>query len=61
MTATEPHAAVPSERDARSFDDLVADAAEVTRQLAEVPRPRRVLVIPERAHGLVAGLDSYGD
>ena len=61
MTAPEPHADVPSEAEAHSLDDLVSDAAEVTRHLAEVPRPRRTLTIPDRAVGVVAGLDSYGD
>ena len=61
MTVPEPHAAVPSEAEAHSLDDLVSDAAEVTRHLAEVPLPRRTLTIPDRAVGVVAGLDSYGD
>jgi hypothetical protein len=61
VTAPEPHADVPSEAEAHSLDDLVSDAAEVTRHLAEVPRPRRTLTIPDRAVGVVAGLDSYGD
>lgn len=61
MTVPEPHADVPSEAEAHSLDDLVSDAAEVTRHLAEVPRPRRTLTIPDRAVGVVAGLDSYGD
>lgn len=43
-----------------SFDDLVADGAEVVRHLAEVPR-QRALRIPERAVALVSGLDTYGD
>ena len=61
MTVHEPHADVPSEAEAHSLDDLVSDAAEVTRHLAEVPAPRRTLTIPDRAVGVVAGLDSYGD
>ena len=61
MTVPEPHADVPSEAEAHSLDDFVADAAEVTRHLSEVPGPRRVLVIPERARRVVADLDSYGD
>ena len=61
MTVHEPHADVPSEAEAHSLDDLVSDAAEVTRHLSEVPRPRRTLTIPDRAVGVVAGLDSYGD
>jgi hypothetical protein len=61
VTVHEPHADVPSEAEAHSLDDLVSDAAEVTRHLAEVPGPRRTLTIPDRAVGVVAGLDSYGD
>jgi hypothetical protein len=62
VTVAEPHADVPSEAEAHSLDELVSDAAEVTRHLAEVPRPRRrTLTIPDRAAGVVAGLDSYGD
>ena len=61
MTATVPHQDVPSEVEPRSLDDLVADAAEVTRHLSEVPVPRHGLVIPERARRVVADLDTYGD
>ena len=61
MTAAAAHQDVPSEAEPGSLDDLVADAAEVTRHLAEVPGPRRVLAIPERARRVVADLDSYGD
>ena len=61
MTVPEPHADVPSEAEAHSLDDFVSDAAEVTRHLAEVPQPRRTLISPDRAVGVVAGLDSYGD
>jgi hypothetical protein len=61
VTVPEQHADVPSEAEAHSLDDFVSDAAEVTRHLAEVPPPRRTLTIPDRAVGLVAGLDSYGD
>ena len=61
MTATVPHQDVPSEVEPASLDDLVADAAEVSRHLAEVPPPRRVLRIPEPAVRVVADLDSYGD
>ena len=61
MTVPEQHADVPSEAEAHSLDDFVSDAAEVTRHLAEVPQPRRTLTIPDRAIGVVAGLDSYGD
>jgi hypothetical protein len=43
-----------------SFDSLIADGAEVTRHLAEVPRQRAV-TIPARAVALVADLDAYGD
>jgi len=51
----------PAAAEAGSFDDLVSDCAEVTRHLAEVPPPRRTLTIPDRAVGVVAGLDTYGD
>jgi hypothetical protein len=61
VTVPEQHADVPSEAEAHSLDDFVSDAAEVTRHLAEVPPPRRTLTIPDRAVGVVAGLDSYGD
>ena len=61
MTVPDPRVEPPAETEAASLDDLVSDAAEVTRHLAEVPRPRRTLTIPERAVGVVAGLDSYGD
>ena len=61
MTALAPHTGVPSDVEPGSLDDLVADAAEVSRHLAEVPRPRHVLRIPEPAVSVVAGLDSYGD
>ena len=61
VTVVEPHTELPSETEARSLDDLVSDCAEVIRNLAEVPRPRRTLTIPDRAVGVVAGLDSYGD
>lgn len=46
--------------DAASLDALVADCAEVTRHLAEVPR-QQVITIPARAVALVAGMGSYGD
>ena len=65
MTASHQDQRVPSETEPRSLDDLVADAAEVRRHLAEVPRARpgrsSVLRIPERAVDVVADLDSYGD
>jgi hypothetical protein len=61
VTIVAPHADVPSEAEPDSFDDMVADCAEVTRHLAEVPHPRRTVSIPDRAVGIVAGLDSYGD
>jgi hypothetical protein len=56
----------PGEVDARSFDDLVADCADLTRQLlvlrpVVVPAPRSVITIPEGALTVVSGLDSYGD
>ena len=61
MTGSHQDQRVPSEAEPRSLDDLVADAAEVSRHLAEVPRQSRVLRIPERAVDVVADLDSYGD
>ena len=55
----------PSEVDARSFDDLVADCVDLTRQLRVlrpvVPAPRSVVTIPEGALTVVSGLDDYGD
>jgi hypothetical protein len=56
----------PGEVDARSFDDLVADCADLTRQLlvlrpVVVPAPRSVITIPEGALTVVSGLDDYGD
>lgn len=42
------------------LDAMVANCAEVTRHLAEVPR-HRVISIPEEAVAMVAGLGSYGD
>ena len=41
VTVVEPHTELPSETEASSLDDLVSDAAEVTRHLAEVPGPGR--------------------
>jgi hypothetical protein len=62
VTAIATPANVPAEAEPSSLDELVADAAEVTRHLLEVPHARRdVLVIPERARSMVTGLDSYGD
>jgi hypothetical protein len=61
VTTSAPRQDVPSEVEPGSLDDLVADAAEVTRHLESVPGPRRVLLIPERARRVVADLDSYGD
>jgi hypothetical protein len=62
VTAVVTPADVPSEAEAGSLDELVADAAEVTRHLLEVSHPRRdLLVIPEQARSMVTGLDSYGD
>jgi hypothetical protein len=62
VTIVAPHADTPSEIEPGSLDDLVADAAEVTRHLAEVPHPLpHPVTIPEQAVGVVAGLDTYGD
>jgi hypothetical protein len=60
VTVLDPHVELRTEFEAPSLDSLVADCAEVSRHLAEVPRQRAVR-IPERAVALVAGLDSYGD
>jgi hypothetical protein len=61
VTTPGPHPEVPSEVEPRSIADLVADAADVTRHLREVPRQRRVVTIPEPAVAVVQGLDEYGD
>ena len=62
MTIAVPHQDVPSEVEPGSLDELVADAAEVTRHLAEVPpQVHHYLSIPEQAVGVVAELDTYGD
>jgi hypothetical protein len=62
VTASVTPATGPAMAEAGSLDELVADAAEVTRHLLEVPHVRRdVLVIPEQARNMVTGLDSYGD
>jgi hypothetical protein len=62
MTAAVTPANGPPDAEPGSFDELVADAAEVTRHLLEVPEVRRdVLLIPEQARSMVSGLDSYGD
>jgi hypothetical protein len=55
----------PGEVDARSFDDLVADCVDLTRQLLVlrpvVPARRSVVTIPDGALTVVSGLDDYGD
>lgn len=51
----------PADTAPGALDSLVADCAEVTRHLAEVPRQHRVVTIPEQAVAMVAGLGSYGD
>lgn len=56
----------PSDVEARSLDDLVADCADLRRQLlvlspVVVPAPRSVVTIPEGALTVVSGLDAYGD
>jgi hypothetical protein len=55
----------PTEVEARSLDDLVADCADLRRQLlvlrADVPAPRSVVTIPEGALTVVSGLGDYGD
>ena len=54
-----------SDVDARSLDDLVADCADLSRQLLVlrpvVPAPRSVVTIPDGALTVVSGLDDYGD
>ena len=54
-----------SEVEARSLDDLVADCADLSRQLlvlsAVVPTPRSMVTIPEGALTVVSGLGDYGD
>lgn len=61
VSGVEHHAEVPSEEEARTLDDLVADCAEVSRHLAEVSRPDGAIRIPERAVAVVADLSVYGD
>jgi hypothetical protein len=62
VTTTVTPANGPAGAEPGSLDELVADAAEVTRHLLEVPHARRdALVIPEQARSMVTGLDSYGD
>jgi hypothetical protein len=55
----------PADVDARNFDDLVADCADLSRQLLVlrpvVPAPRSIITIPEGALTVVSGLDDYGD
>jgi hypothetical protein len=60
------HEDVPSEVEATSLDELVADGAAVRRLLdarrrAAVPDPREAFVIPDSAVAVVSGLDTYGD
>lgn len=57
-----PHAELridPPAEVAPSLDALIADCAEVTRHLAEVPA-KRVISIPPQAVAIVEDLDSYG-
>jgi hypothetical protein len=60
------HADLPSEAEATSLDDLVADGL-VVRHLLDLTRregrglPAQVVAIPESALALVSGLDAYGD
>lgn len=66
--SADPHAALPSEIDPDSLADLVADCADVSSHLphvpaprvGELPHPRAVVTIPDRAVALVAGLAPYG-
>lgn len=57
MTYRDP--AVPATEPV-SLDALVADCAEVSRHLAEIPR-QQVITIPAQAVALVAGMGTYGD
>lgn len=43
-----------------SLDALVADCADVTVRMSNVPAPR-MITIPAGAVAWVAGLDTYGD
>jgi len=52
--------APPPEVEPGSLDSLVADCAEVTRHLSEVPR-HRVISIPRSAVAMVADMGGYGD
>ncbi len=62
MTVLDPHPELVAEADAGTLDALVADCAEVSRHLAEVPAGRRRLVsIPAQAVAMVADLGTYGD
>lgn len=58
-----PHAELridpPAEVAPGSLDALIADCAEVTRHLAEVPG-KRVISIPPQAVAIVEDLGSYG-
>ena len=70
MTTVHPglHPVRPSEIDPDSLADLVADCADVSSHVPHVPlprggdmpHPRPVVTIPERAVALVAGLAPYG-
>jgi len=56
------HADLPSEAEATSLDELVADGLVVRHLLHEGRAvPRQVVTIPESALAVVAGLDAYGD
>jgi hypothetical protein len=67
----ERHKDLPSELEATSLDELVADGAVVrhllgTPRRAVVPRPRGGFpmpdsAIPDSAVAVVSGLDTYGD
>ena len=61
MTSPDPAFSVPvPATEPVSLDALVADCAEVSRHLAEVPR-QQVITIPAQAVALVAGMGTYGD
>ncbi len=61
----ERHVDQPVEVDPGSLDSLVADCADVSREMlvlsAVVPEPRGVVSIPEGALTVVSGLGDYGD
>ncbi len=60
------HEDLPSEVEATSLDELVADGVVVRDLLAAsrragIPGPREGFAIPDCAVAVVSGLDAYGD